>query len=280
VREQSATDGVKKWLFRLADGLQIETVFIPEEDRGTLCLSTQVGCPMRCTFCATGAAGFSRHLTTAEILGQLWRVYWDRQSPDEPRAITNVVLMGMGEPLLNLSEVVPALRVMLDDFAYGFSRRRVTVSTVGIVPGIDALAQHCGVSLAVSLHATEDALRNELIPVNRRYPIAALLAACQRYVKSQPRSRITFEYVLLAGINDSAADARRLGRLLSAVPAKINLIPFNPYPGSCYTPPSEEGVLRFQSLLMEKGYTTIVRRARGQDIAAACGQLAGHQQAA
>lgn len=275
-REYRSEDGVRKWLFQLADGNAIETVFIPEEDRGTLCISSQVGCPMACSFCATAKAGFSRNLTTEEIIGQMW--FAERQISEEHqvvRPITNIVFMGMGEPLLNLSRVLTAVRLFLDDFAYGLSRRRVTISTVGIVPAIYRLTERCEVSLAISLHAPRNSLRDQLAPINRHYPLESLIAACQRYVACQPRSRITFEYTLIDQVNDREKDAIELAKLLAKIPAKINLIPFNPFPGTSYQRPRDKEIGRFQTILMEFGYTTIIRRTRGDPIAAACGQLAG-----
>ena len=236
VSEQRSEDGTIKWLMRVDAGNCIETVFIPEESRGTLCISSQVGCALNCSFCSTAQQGFNRNLTSAEIVGQLWlarRALGDFNS--EPRTVSNVVLMGMGEPLLNFDAVTEALDLMLEDFAYGLSRRRVTLSTAGHVPGIDRLAARRPVALAVSLHAPDDALRDELVPLNRTFPIRELMAACQRYLVHDPRQRITFEYVMLDGVNDSPAHARRLATLLEQVPSKVNLIPFNPFPGSRYT---------------------------------------------
>jgi 23S rRNA (adenine2503-C2)-methyltransferase len=275
-QDQQAADGTRKWLFELADGSGIETVFIPEEDRGTLCVSSQAGCGLNCTFCSTAHQGFNRNLGTAEIVGQIWlasRLLGSR--PNGERRITNVVFMGMGEPLLNFEAVTGAVRVMLDDLAYGLSRRRVTVSTAGLVPMIDRLREECPVSLAVSLHAPDDALRTEIMPINRKYPIAELLAACRRYVEGDPRRRITFEYIMLDGVNDSPEHARRLVRLLRDVPSKVNLIPFNPFPQGRYRRSSPEAIDAFRQVLYEAGLTTITRRTRGDDIDAACGQLAG-----
>lgn len=275
-QDQQAADGTRKWLFELADGSGIETVFIPEEDRGTLCVSSQAGCGLNCTFCSTAHQGFNRNLTTAEIVGQIWlasRLLGSR--PNDERRITNVVFMGMGEPLLNFEAVTGAIRIMLDDLAYGLSRRRVTVSTAGLVPLIDRLREDCPVSLAVSLHAPDDELRTELMPVNRKYPIAELLDACRRYVEGDPRRRITFEYIMLDGVNDTPDHARRLVRLLRDVPSKVNLIPFNPFPQGRYRRSSPEAIDAFRQVLYEAGLTTITRRTRGDDIDAACGQLAG-----
>lgn len=272
VFEQRSTDGTRKWLLQLDDGNRIETVFIPEEGRGTLCVSSQVGCALACTFCSTARQGFNRNLSVAEIIGQLWTA--QRQLGETAR-ITNVVLMGMGEPLLNFTNVVAAIHLMLDDFAYGLSKRRVTVSTSGVVPALDRLREVFDVALAVSLHATDDALRDELVPINRKYPIRELLDACKRYCGRDGRRKVTFEYVLLDGVNDSSAQAKALVRLLSNVPSKINLIPFNPFPQTAYRCSSPEAIARFQGVLAAAGFTTIIRRTRGDDIDAACGQLVG-----
>ncbi|MCG5535679.1 23S rRNA (adenine(2503)-C(2))-methyltransferase RlmN [Ectothiorhodospira mobilis] len=277
VLEQSAADGTRKWLLRLDDGNCIETVFIPEEGRGTLCVSSQVGCALGCSFCSTARQGFNRNLTAAEIIGQL-QVARQRLQPSEgqSRVVTNVVLMGMGEPLLNFDAVAAAVSLMLEDHAYGLSRRRVTVSTVGVVPGIDRLRETEPVALALSLHAVDDALRDQLVPLNRKYPLDQVLAACRRYVgRGGHHDRITMEYVLLEGVNDSPDQARALARRLRDVPCKINLIPFNPYPGSPYRRPGEAAIARFRDILVQAGYTTITRRPRGDDIDAACGQLVG-----
>ncbi|MDX9741120.1 MAG: 23S rRNA (adenine(2503)-C(2))-methyltransferase RlmN [Gammaproteobacteria bacterium] len=273
---QASRDGTVKWLLRLADGNGIETVFIPEDGRGTLCISSQVGCTLNCSFCSTARQGYNRNLTTGEILSQIFIARRDlaaRGLGDRP--ITNVVLMGMGEPLLNFDNVTRAIDVMLDDHAYGLSKRRVTLSTAGVVPMLDRLREVAPVSLAVSLHATNDGLRDELVPINRKYPLAELLAACRRYVDRQPRRRITFEYVMLDGVNDSLADAKALVRLLRNVPSKVNLIPFNPFPDSGYRTSSPQAIDRFRDLVMEAGIVTVTRRTRGDDIDAACGQLAG-----
>ncbi|MHB8563653.1 MAG: 23S rRNA (adenine(2503)-C(2))-methyltransferase RlmN [Acidiferrobacteraceae bacterium] len=274
--EQIAADDTVKWLFRLADGNGIETVFIPETDRGTLCISSQAGCVLNCSFCSTARQGFNRNLTSDEIIGQLWIANTRlRALGYSDRPITNVVFMGMGEPLLNFEAVVRSLDIMLDDLAYGLSRRRVTVSTSGVVPAIDQLREACPVSLAVSLHAPDDALRDELVPINRKYPIAMLLEACQRYVGDEPRRRITFEYVMLRDVNDAISQARDLARVLRGVPAKINLIPFNPFPGSQYACSERTRIDAFRNVLLAAGIVTITRRTRGGDIDAACGQLAG-----
>jgi 23S rRNA (adenine2503-C2)-methyltransferase len=276
VADQHSDDGSRKWLLRLADGNCIESVFIPEEGRGTLCVSSQVGCMLNCSFCSTARQGFNRNLTTGEIVGQLWLAANAlAPRPDGTRRISNVVMMGMGEPLLNYDNVIRAMQVMLDDFGYGLSKRRVTLSTAGVVPAIRRLREDCDVSLAVSLHAADDPLRNELVPLNRKYPIAELLAACRDYVAGDGRRRVTFEYVLLAGVNDTDVHARRLVRLLEGVPAKINLIPFNPFPQTRYRCSPPATMDRFFSLLHRAGIVTITRKTRGDDIDAACGQLAG-----
>ncbi|MFC1680982.1 23S rRNA (adenine(2503)-C(2))-methyltransferase RlmN, partial [Pseudomonadota bacterium] len=282
--DRRSVDGTRKWLLRQADGNHIETVFIPEPARGTLCISSQVGCALNCTFCATARQGYNRNLTSSEIIGQLWLAqrelgkecaHTGADAAATGSGITNVVLMGMGEPLLNLDEVLVALRLMLDDFAYGLSRRRVTLSTAGVVPGIDRLRDECPVSLAVSLHAPNDALRDQLVPLNRKYPVATLMDACRRYVADAPRMRVTFEYAMLRGINDSPRHARELISLLESVPSKINLIPFNAFPGAGYSCSQPEDIARFQEILIKAGMMTIVRKTRGDDIDAACGQLAG-----
>ena len=275
VLEQRSGDGSHKWLLRMPDGNSIETVFIPEEDRGTLCVSSQVGCTLNCSFCSTAQQGFNRNLTTGEIIGQVLLAAESLgQMTSECRIISNVVMMGMGEPLLNYDNVVAAMNLMLDDFAFGLSKRRVTLSTAGIIPGIERLRRDCDVSLAVSLHAPEDQLRNELVPLNRKYPIKELLAACKRYV-GEGRRRVTFEYVMLAGINDSDTHARQLVRCLRGVPAKVNLIPFNPFPQTGYTCSSPERLAAFHRILVSAGLVTLTRKTRGDDIDAACGQLAG-----
>ncbi len=275
--ERSSDDGTVKWVLRLADGNAIETVFIPEDDRGTLCISSQVGCALDCTFCSTAQQGFNRNLTAHEIIGQIWLANSRLPVPEgRSRAVTNVVFMGMGEPLANFDAVVEAIDLMLDDNAYGLSKRRVTLSTSGLVPALDRLGQVTDVALAVSLHAPNDALRDRLVPINRKYPIRELLDACRRYTRDGARHhRVTFEYVLLAGINDQPAQARELIALLRDVPCKINLIPFNPFPGSPFVRPSMDAVRTFERLLDDAGFVTIVRRTRGDDIDAACGQLVG-----
>jgi 23S rRNA (adenine2503-C2)-methyltransferase len=282
VRDSVAADGTRKWLLDVGASNAVETVFIPEANRGTLCVSTQVGCALECAFCSTGKQGFNRNLTTAEIIGQLWhanRVLGAVRLPGEgnsgDRVISNVVLMGMGEPLANFDNTVAALSLMLDDNAYGLSRRRVTVSTSGIVPAMDRLRETVPVALAVSLHAPDDALRDRLVPINKKYPLKDLMAACQRYLEKAPRDFITFEYVLLDGINDSDAQAKALLALVKDVPSKFNLIPFNPFPDSGFHRSPPERVRRFQEILMEAGVVATVRKTRGDDIDAACGQLAG-----
>ena len=275
VLDQCAGDGTRKWLLELDDGNCIETVFIPEDKRGTLCVSSQVGCALDCTFCATARQGFNRNLSVAEIVGQLWVANSALgRDPKGERIITNVVLMGMGEPLLNFDNVVAATNLMMDDFAYGLSKRRVTLSTSGFIPALDRLAEVTDVSLAVSLHAPNDELRNRLVPLNRKYPIRELLAACRRYVAGD-RRKVTFEYVMLEGVNDSPAQARELVHLLRDTPAKVNLIPFNPFPDTRFRRSSAAAIDRFRLILVDAGLTTITRKTRGDDIDAACGQLAG-----
>jgi 23S rRNA (adenine2503-C2)-methyltransferase len=279
---QDSADGTIKWLFDVGDGNAVETVFIPEEDRGTLCISSQAGCAVGCRFCSTGHQGFSRNLTTGEIVAQLWHAehFLRKHLGKTERVITNVVMMGMGEPLQNYNALVPALRVMLDDHGYGLSRRRVTVSTSGVVPMMDRLAKDCPVALAVSLHAPNDPLRDSLVPLNRKYPIAELLDACLRYLPAAPRDFITFEYCMLDGVNDQPEHAQQLLDLVKGhgprgVPCKINLIPFNPFPDSGLKCSPRAVVLRFGQILSEGGLVTTVRKTRGDDIDAACGQLAG-----
>ncbi len=275
VGEQLSTDGTRKWLLRVDPQNSIEMVFIPENSRGTLCISSQAGCALNCAFCATAKQGFGRNLSSAEIIGQLWLArQLLAETADAPR-ITNVVLMGMGEPLLNFEAIAPALDLMIDDCAWGLAKRRVTVSTAGVVPGIKQLAEHCPVSLAVSLHAPDDALRDQLVPINRSYPIKELLTACRDYVADDRRAKITFEYVMLDGVNDSAKQAKALARLLEGIPSKVNLIPFNPFPGAEFQRSSQANIDRFREILSAAGLTTITRRPRGQDIAAACGRLEG-----
>ena len=285
VSRHDSTDGTIKWLFDVGAGDVIETVFIPESDRGTLCISSQAGCAVGCRFCSTGHQGFSRNLTTAEIIGQLWfaehflRVHLGK----EERVVSNVVMMGMGEPLQNYAQLLPALRMMLDDHGYGLSRRRVTVSTSGVVPMMDRLAQDCPVALAVSLHAPEDELRSNLVPLNKKYPIAELLQACSRYQQAAPRDFMTFEYCMLDGVNDQASHARQLIALVrehaaQGLSCKFNLIPFNPFPASGLKRSDMPQVMAFAKILMDAGIVTTVRKTRGDDIDAACGQLAGDVQ--
>ena len=285
ISDHTSTDGTRKWLLDVGNGNAVETVFIPEENRGTLCVSTQAGCAVNCRFCSTGKQGFSRNLTIGEIIGQLWMAEsLLRQSKGVPagpkgeRQITNVVMMGMGEPLLNYEPTVAALKLMLDDNAYGLSRRRVTVSTSGVVPMIDKLSQDCAVALAVSLHASNDKLRDELVPLNKKYPLAELMAACKRYLDFAPRDFITFEYCMLDGVNDSDAHARELIALVANVPCKFNLIPFNPFPESGLKRSPNPRIKAFAQILMDAGIVTTVRKTRGDDIDAACGQLAGEIQ--
>lgn len=282
IAEKKSADGTRKWLFDVGNGNAVESVFIPEDDRGTLCISTQAGCAMGCLFCSTGKQGFNRNLRTSEIVGQLWwaehELRRDRGITDpNDRVISNVVLMGMGEPLQNLDNVIPALKLFLDDNGYGLSRRRVTVSTSGLVRQMDKLAEAAPVALAVSLHAADDALRDKLMPVNRKHPLADLMAACRRYLKVAPRDFITFEYVMLGGINDGLDEADKLIELVRRenVPCKFNLIPFNPFTQSDLRKPERDRVLAFCRRLNEAGIVTTVRKTRGDDIDAACGQLAG-----
>jgi 23S rRNA (adenine2503-C2)-methyltransferase len=272
VLEKIASDGTRKWVVQTGCGNKIETVFIPEENRGTLCVSSQVGCALACTFCSTAQQGFNRNLTTAEIIGQLVVA---QQRLGEEKKITNVVMMGMGEPLLNFDNVVAAMNLMMDDFAYGISKRRVTISTSGVVPAMYRLTEVCDVSLAVSLHAVTDVLRDKLVPINKKYPLKELLEACRDNAKIAPRRTITFEYVMLNGVNDSIEDAHGLIELLKTVPSKLNLIPFNPFPNSNYTCSSNNAIHRFKTLLNDAGIVTTVRKTRGEDIDAACGQLVG-----
>ncbi len=281
--ERQSRDGTVKWLFDVGAGDAVETVFIPETQRNTLCVSSQAGCAMACRFCSTGAQGFSRNLTTAEILAQLWHAEFAMRAQlglaSGERAISNVVMMGMGEPLQNYAALLPALRVMLDDDGYGLSRRRVTVSTSGVVPMIDRLAADCPVALAVSLHAPNDALRDDLVPLNRKYPLAELLGACERYLAHAPRDFITFEYCMLDGVNDRPEHARQLVELLrDRFACKFNLIPFNPFPQSGLRRSTPQKVAAFAQILLDAGFVTTVRKTRGEDIDAACGQLAGDVQ--
>ncbi|HEY8051472.1 MAG TPA: 23S rRNA (adenine(2503)-C(2))-methyltransferase RlmN [Steroidobacteraceae bacterium] len=286
VATQNSADGTTKWLLRADARQAFEMVFIPEADRGTLCISSQVGCALDCSFCATAQQGFNRNLSTAEIVGQVWLACRELErlavadgaadsGGGDERHVTNVVLMGMGEPLANFRNVVPALSILLDDFGFDLSRRRVTLSTSGLVPQIYKLAQESNVALAVSLHAPDDALRNELVPINRKHPIAELLQACWHYLDEQNGRSVTFEYVMLDGVNDSPAQARALARLLKGHPAKVNLIPFNPFPGTRYRRSPLPVIQRFRDELLQRGVLATIRRTRGDDIDAACGQLAG-----
>ena len=287
VFKEFSTDGTRKWVLKVGENSMVETVLIPDGDRKTLCVSSQVGCALDCSFCSTGKQGFQRDLTTAEIIGQVWvanRSYFEENQDydSRTRALTNVVMMGMGEPLLNFDAVVPAMDLMLEDFAYGLSKRRVTLSTSGIVPMMDKLSDVIDVSLAVSLHAPNDELRNELVPINKKYPLKELMAACQRFLaKFQAdggRRKITMEYVMLAGVNDQLGHAYELVQLLKNVPSKINLIPFNPFPQAPYQCSSRKQILAFQQVLTEAGFICTIRATRGDDIDAACGQLVGQVQ--
>jgi len=268
-------DGTCKWLFEVGSEAAIETVFIPEVGRGTLCISSQVGCALKCAFCATGYQGFNRNLTAAEIIGQLWWAKKELSSQEDDRVISNVVFMGMGEPLANFDEIIVALDIMLDDHAYGLSKRRVTVSTAGMVPQMANLARTLPVSLAVSLHASNDTIRNQLVPLNKKYPLIALMKACQDYLSYAPRHFITFEYVMLANINDQLSHAKELIQLLADIPCKINLIPFNPFAQSNFSASTKEVIRQFRDTLQEANIVVTIRKTRGQDIDAACGQLAG-----
>ncbi|MFZ6844862.1 23S rRNA (adenine(2503)-C(2))-methyltransferase RlmN [Undibacterium sp. RuTC16W] len=285
ISDHTSTDGTRKWLLDVGQGNAVETVFIPEENRGTLCISTQAGCAVNCRFCSTGKQGFNRNLSVGEIIGQLWMAeFLLRQTkgispgPKGERQITNVVMMGMGEPLLNFEPTVTALRLMLDDNAYGLSRRRVTLSTSGVVPMIDKLSQECAVALAVSLHASNDALRDSLIPLNKKHPLQELMATCKRYLEFAPRDFITFEYCMLDGVNDTDQHARELLQLVKNVPCKFNLIPFNPFPESGLKRSANPRIKAFAQVLMDAGLVTTIRKTRGDDIDAACGQLAGEVQ--
>jgi 23S rRNA (adenine2503-C2)-methyltransferase len=279
VSDKLSDDGTRKFLFDVGGSNAVETVFIPEDDRGTLCISTQAGCALDCSFCSTGKQGFNRNLTVSEIIGQLWQA--NRALGADPkgdRIISNVVMMGMGEPLANFENTVTALRLMLDDNAYGLSRRRVTVSTSGLVPAMDRLGEECPVALAVSLHAPNDRLRDELVPINCKYPLRDLMSACQRYLEKAPRDFVTFEYVMLDGVNDSDTQAYELLELTRKVSCKFNLIPFNPFPGSPYQRSQAVRIKRFAEILIGAGVVTTTRKTRGDDIDAACGQLAGQVQ--
>ena len=277
IYEKAAADGTYKWLLRLNDGNCIETVFIPEKTRGTLCISSQVGCILNCDFCSTGKQGFNRNLSTAEIISQLWIAVrkLSKMNGIHDHSVTNVVMMGMGEPLLNFDNVIPALYLMLDDFAYGLSKRRVTVSTAGVIPAMYQLRAVTDVALAVSLHAPNDELRNKIVPLNKKYPLKELMAACREYFKDDNRRSITMEYVMLAGVNDQPEHARQLIKILNGVKAKMNLIPFNPFPHTDYQRSDAETIAKFRDILMKAGINTTIRRTRGDDIDAACGQLVG-----
>lgn len=276
--QQQSTDGTIKFVMELADGQEIESVWIPEDDRATLCVSSQVGCALECTFCSTGQQGFNRNLTVSEIIGQVWRVskFLGPFADTNVKPVTNVVMMGMGEPLLNVKNVVPAMQLMLEDYGFGLSKRRVTLSTSGVVPALDKLIGKIDVALAISLHAPNDELRNEIVPVNKKYPIAEFLASARKYVEnSKAQTKVTVEYVMIDHVNDSTELAHQLAEVLKGTPSKINLIPFNPFPGSDYGRSSNSRIDRFSKVLMEYGYTVIVRKTRGDDIDAACGQLVG-----
>ncbi len=285
--ERVSDDGTHKWLLRLADGNSVETVFIPEARRGTLCVSSQIGCALDCSFCSTGKQGFSRNLTVAEIIGQLWlavqrlAAFRSRQGiadlalVDKTMVITNVVLMGMGEPLLNYRPVVTAMNVMMDDLAYGLSKYRVTLSTSGVIPAMEELKQESKAALAVSLHAPNDTLRNQLVPLNKKYPLQKLMAVCRDYFHQEPKRVVTFEYVMLRGVNDTTTHAKELIQLLKTVPCKLNLIPFNPFPFTSYQCSLPEVIRSFQAMLQSAGIHVTIRKTRGDDIDAACGQLVG-----
>ncbi len=279
VSDHLSKDGTRKWIIRVEGGSCIEAVLIPEAGRGTLCVSSQVGCSLDCSFCSTGKQGFNRDLTSAEIIGQVWIAakFYDSMGATQRRVITNVVMMGMGEPLMNFDNVVAAMQLMMEDNAYGLSKRRVTLSTSGVVPKLDQLADHVDVSLAISLHAAEDELRNELVPINRKYPIAKLMESAQAYIARMPdlRRKLTIEYTLIDQVNDRPEHAEKLAVLLADVPCKINLIPFNPFPLSDYKRSSGNAIKKFQDILIRSGFTATVRATRGEDINAACGQLAG-----
>jgi 23S rRNA (adenine2503-C2)-methyltransferase len=277
IMESESTDGTIKWLMKVRNGNSVETVFIPEENRGTLCISSQVGCPLDCSFCSTGKQGFNSNLSIAEIIGQLWLAnqrlgFFNNR---HKRIITNVVMMGMGEPLLNFDNVMPAIQIMTDDLGFNLARKRVTLSTSGIVPGIYKLAEISDISLAISLHAANNELRNILVPINKSYPLEELLEACRHYSRATNNEVITFEYVMLNGVNDSKADARQMAKILKGIPAKINLIPFNSFPGSEYRRSSDKIIDQFRDILVNAGLVTITRKTRGDDIDAACGQLVG-----
>lgn len=280
VQEQRSSDGTIKWAFSVGNNQQIETVFIPEKDRGTLCVSSQVGCALECKFCSTAQQGFNRNLRVSEIIGQVWRaskIIGSVGKTVQQRAITNVVMMGMGEPLLNVANVVPAMHIMLDDFAYGLSKRRVTLSTSGVVPALDKLGDMIDVALAISLHAPNDEIRDRIMPINQKYNMKMLLDSVSRYLErsNANHGKVTIEYVLLNQVNDDIPHAHQLAKALKSIPCKINLIPWNPFPGAPYSRSSNSRIDRFMKTLMEYGFTVIIRKTRGDDIDAACGQLAG-----
>jgi len=276
IREQLSEDGTVKWLLSVSGGSAVETVFIPEAQRGTLCISSQVGCMLNCTFCSTATQGFKRNLSTAEIIGQVFHAVQRLASGQfGERRITNVVFMGMGEPLLNLDGVQPALNLLRDDLAYGLAARRVTISTAGVVPGLEQLGQGVEFALAVSLHAPDDELRSKLVPLNRKYPVAELLSACKQYVRGGNRRTVTFEYTMIDGVNDGKVQAKGLVKVLNGLPCKINLIPFNPFPGTPFRPSPPDAIYEFQKVTRAAGIITTVRKTRGEDIDAACGQLVG-----
>ena len=275
VFDRESSDGTRKWLVGLESGNAVETVYIPERDRGTLCVSSQVGCALDCGFCSTGKQGFNRNLSAAEIIGQLHFATQALAAEGRGRRITNVVMMGMGEPLANFRNVLAATNLMVDPYAWGLSRRRVTLSTVGLVPALYRLAEHSNISLAVSLHAANDAVRNQIVPINQKYPLAELLPACENYVAKTPHHCIYWEYVMLDGVNDSLSDAKQLVKLLSHIPSKINLIPFNPFPGTRFEASPRDRIERFAEVLQKAGFIATIRRTRGQDIDGACGQLVG-----
>ncbi len=279
IREQRSSDGTVKWLIGFHGGNAVETVYIPEPKRGTLCVSSQVGCALNCSFCSTGAQGFARNLTCGEIIGQVWLAAQSLgHERNGQRRITNIVMMGMGEPLLNFDAVVPAMSLMRNDLGFGFAAKRVTLSTAGLVPGIKRLRDTIDVALAVSLHAPVDDVRTELVPLNRKYPIAELMQACRDYVSEKHKRSVTFEYTLIDGVNDHPEHARKLVKLLRTVPSKLNLIPFNPFPGTQYRCSSQDRITQFQQIVMQGGLIATVRKTRGEDIDAACGQLVGKVQ--
>jgi len=274
--EKLSDDGTCKWLLRLDDGNHIETVYIPERTRGTLCVSSQIGCALNCQFCSTATQGFNRNLSVAEIISQVWIAVRQLAKQDGQRKVTNVVMMGMGEPLMNFDNVIAAMDIMMDDCGYNLAKRRVTLSTAGVVPEMYRLKEASEAALAVSLHAPNDALRNQLVPLNKKYPLAELMKACRDYFTKESKRKITFEYVMIDGVTDALPLAKQLAELLRGIPAKINLIPFNPFPGTKYKRSKPEQITNFQNYLTQKGYIATVRRTRGDDIDAACGQLVGN----